>query len=69
MNIGRISVDEIAKRLSLGRMAVYRMLAHHIIPAIRLGKRWIVTRRAFEEWERDCGKTSMTFEGNLTNEY
>jgi hypothetical protein len=24
-------------------------------PAIRLGRRWIVTRHAFETWERNCG--------------
>ena len=32
-----------------------RMLEQGIIPAIRLGRRWIVTRHAFENWERTCG--------------
>jgi len=31
------------------------MLENGIIPAIRLGRRWIVTRHAFENWERTCG--------------
>jgi hypothetical protein len=31
------------------------MLEQGIIPAIRLGRRWIVTRHAFENWERTCG--------------
>jgi excisionase family DNA binding protein len=52
---GRISVLEIARRLSIGRLAVYTMLEQGIIPAVRLGRRWIVTRHAFETWERNCG--------------
>ena len=51
----RMSIPEIANRLSVGRLAVYTMLEQGIIPAIRLGRRWIVTRHAFENWERPCG--------------
>jgi excisionase family DNA binding protein len=51
----RISVPEIARQLKIGRVAVYAMLAQGIIPGIRLGRRWIVTRHAFEQWERTCG--------------
>ena len=52
---GRISVPEIAQRLSIGRLAVYAMLEQGIIPAIRLGRRWIITRRAYLNWEETCG--------------
>src|SRR5689334_10819586 len=51
----RMSVPEIAERLSIGRLAVYSMLEQGIIPAIRLGRRWIVTRHAYEQWECTCG--------------
>lgn len=51
----RITVDEIAARLALGRVAVYALLDRGEIPAIRLGKRWIITRHAYETWERSCG--------------
>jgi excisionase family DNA binding protein len=51
----RMTVAEIACRLDIGRLAVYTMLEQGIIPAIRLGRRWIVTRHAFENWERTCG--------------
>ena len=51
----RMSIPEIANRLSVGRVAVYTMLEQGIIPAVRLGRRWIVTRHAFENWERTCG--------------
>jgi len=52
---GRISVPEIARRLNVGRVAVYAMLDQRILPGIRLGRRWIITRHAYEQWERTCG--------------
>ena len=51
----RISVDEIARRLDVGRLAVYTMLEQGILPGIRLGRRWIITRHAYEQWEHTCG--------------
>lgn len=51
----RMTVPEIAGRLAVGEMAVYRMLEAKIIPAVRIGKRWVVTRKAFEKWEENCG--------------
>ena len=51
----RISVLEIARRLSIGRLAVYSMLEQGIIPGLRLGRRWIITRHAYLAWERTCG--------------
>ena len=55
-----MSIPEIANRLSVGRLAVYTMLERGIIPAIRLGRRWIVTRHAYEQWERTCGVQAGT---------
>jgi hypothetical protein len=52
---GRISVPEIARGLDIGRLAGYTMLEQGIMPGIRLGRRWIITRRAYEQWERTCG--------------
>ena len=51
----RISIPEIARRLDIGRLAVYSMLEQGLLPGIRLGRRWIVTRHAYEQWERTCG--------------
>jgi excisionase family DNA binding protein len=53
--VGRMSVLEIAARLNIGRLAVYAMLEQQILPGIRLGRRWIITRYAYEQWERTCG--------------
>jgi excisionase family DNA binding protein len=52
---GRITVDEIARRLHLGRLAIYRMLEQGLLPGVRVGRRWIITQRSFQEWERTCG--------------
>jgi excisionase family DNA binding protein len=51
----RISVLEIARRLNIGRLAVYSMLEQGIIPGLRLGRRWIITRQAYLTWESTCG--------------
>ena len=52
----RISVLEIARRLDVGRLAVYSMLERGISPGVRLGRRWIITRHAYLAWERTCGR-------------
>jgi excisionase family DNA binding protein len=54
-SVPHLTVEEIALRLDIGRLAVYTMLEQGIIPAVRLGRRWIVIRHAFENWERTCG--------------
>ena len=51
----RLTVSEIASRLDIGRLAVYALLERGLIPGIRLGRRWIITRHAYEQWERTCG--------------
>jgi excisionase family DNA binding protein len=56
----RISVLEIAGRLNIGRLAVYSMLEKGIIPGLRLGRRWIITRQAYLTWESTCGLSSAT---------
>jgi excisionase family DNA binding protein len=48
-------VTEIAQRLEIGRMAVYAMLERGIMPGVRFGRRWIITRHAYRQWERTCG--------------
>jgi len=52
----RISALEIARRLNIGRLTVYSMLEQGIIPGVRLGRRWIITRHAYLAWERTCGR-------------
>ena len=51
----RITVKEITRRLQIGERAVYAMLEQGILPGIRLGNRWLITRYAYEQWEQTCG--------------
>lgn len=55
MNTARISVAEIAERLGIGRLTVYKLLENGVIPSVRLGKRYLITRYAYELWEQTCG--------------
>jgi excisionase family DNA binding protein len=58
MTNASISVSEISARLSIGRAAVYKLLEQRIIPSLRIGRRWLITRHAYEQWERSCGTDS-----------
>ena len=48
-------VPEIARRLNISRDTVYAMLEARQLPGIRIGRRWLVTRQAYENWEKNCG--------------
>ena len=50
-----MSIEEIAGRLAVGKRTVYAMLEAGLMPGVRLGRRWIITRQAYETWERTCG--------------
>ena len=56
----RMTVPEIAHRLGIGRLKVYAMLEQRILPGVRVGRQWIITRAAYEQWERTCGLRSRT---------
>ena len=57
-----ITVPEIVQRLGIARGAVYELLERKEIPAIRLGqgRRWIISRRAYEQWERTFGSAERS---------
>jgi excisionase family DNA binding protein len=48
-------VPEIARQLNVGRLTVYSMLDQGIIPAVRVGRLWIIPRPAYERWLVECG--------------
>jgi excisionase family DNA binding protein len=51
----RMTPKDVARRLNIGTRAVYGILERGQLPGIRLGKRWLITRHAYEAWERTCG--------------
>jgi excisionase family DNA binding protein len=54
----RMTPKQVAQRLKIGTRAVYVMLEQGILPGIRIGQRWLITRHAYEEWEKTCGLRS-----------
>jgi hypothetical protein len=36
---------------------VYAMLEQGVLPGVRVGRRWLITRHSYEAWERTCGST------------
>jgi excisionase family DNA binding protein len=43
-------VDEVAYLLNLSRGVAYQYVREGVIPAERIGRRWIVPRRRFHAW-------------------
>lgn len=52
-----ITVPEICARLGICEETVYDMLRDGTIPNIRYGRRFIVSRVAYEKWEAAIGET------------
>ena len=44
------TVEELARAIGIGRSAAYKALANGQIPALRIGKRYVVPRVAIDEW-------------------
>jgi excisionase family DNA binding protein len=55
MSSSRITVKEICRDLGLGRVRVFDMLEKNIIPNIRMGRTYLVSRYAYEEWKKTLG--------------
>jgi excisionase family DNA binding protein len=62
----RITPKDVAKRLNVGTRAVYKMLEQGVLPGIRLGQRWLITRHAYEHWEKTCGMGTNSDAANAT---
>ena len=55
----RITVKEICTRLHLSERTVYTLLESREIPCIRLGRTWLISRYAYEKWERTVGTNRL----------
>ncbi|WP_280356394.1 helix-turn-helix domain-containing protein [Nocardia otitidiscaviarum] len=44
------SVDEAADLLGVSRNNAYQAVHDGVIPAKRVGRRWVIPRKAFHEW-------------------
>jgi excisionase family DNA binding protein len=50
-----IKAPEISQRLGVCEPTVRDLLRKQIIPNVRYGRIWIVSRNAFERWEQNIG--------------
>ena len=48
------TVDEVAVLLDLSRGNAYRYVREGVIPAKRVGRRWMVPRKTFHAWLESC---------------
>jgi excisionase family DNA binding protein len=53
-----ITVREISERLGICEETVYEMLRDQAIPNIRYGRRFIISRAAYERWESTIGESA-----------
>lgn len=44
------TVPEVAARLGIGRCMAYDLVRQGVIPAKRLGRRWLIPRARFHAW-------------------
>lgn len=54
----RITVEEIMERLGVCNATVYDLLKRGEIPSLRLNRVYIISRYAYEQWERTFGTRS-----------
>ena len=55
-----ISASETARRLGISKESTLRMLELGDIPAIRMGRNWLVPIKALDEWLMEKAKTEAT---------
>lgn len=50
------TVPQVARMLNMNLGTVYQLLRNGVIPAKRLGRRWVISRKRFHEWLDDRGQ-------------
>ena len=48
------TVTEVACLLSLSRGGTYELVRQGVIPAVRLGRRWVIPKTRFHAWLDEC---------------
>jgi len=51
----RLSVHEICKDLGICKKHVYALLDKQVIPCVRIGRSYLITKEAYQEWKKRCG--------------
>ncbi len=51
-----LSIDDIQKRLGIGRNQAYKLVSEKKIKAFRIGRSWKISEKALEEYVRNSEK-------------
>jgi len=52
------TVDEVARLLGLSRGNAYQFVKDGVIPAKRIGRRWVISRASFHAWLAEADNVS-----------
>lgn len=58
MDKATYTVKEVKEMLGIGENKAYEMVQCGIIPNIKMGKRYIIPKVAFDNWLANCGEES-----------
>ena len=50
------TAPEVARMLNMNLGTIYQLLRNGVIPAKRLGRRWVISRKRFHQWLDDRGQ-------------
>ena len=50
------TVPQVARILNMNLGTIYQLLRNGVIPAKRLGRRWVISRNRFHQWLDDRGQ-------------
>jgi len=50
------TVPQVARMLDMNLGTVYQLVRSGVIPAKRLGRRWVISRKRFHQWLDDRGQ-------------
>jgi excisionase family DNA binding protein len=50
------TVPQVARMLNMNLGTIYQLLRDGVIPAKRLGRRWVISRKRFHQWLDDRGQ-------------
>jgi excisionase family DNA binding protein len=53
------TVPQVARMLDMNLGTVYQLLRNGVIPAKRLGRRWVIPRKRFHQWLDDRGQEEV----------
>lgn len=55
MTLDVLTVKQVSRKLGIGINQTYEACEQNLFPCVRFGRRWIISRTAFDKWLSECG--------------